>query len=72
MDRGIPMLERRPDGGDNWAIWQERAERARSRAEEISATNKGYKRRMLKLAKRYEQMANMAERAKEGLRPEVN
>ena len=54
------------------AIWQERAERARSRAEEVCATHKGSKRRMFKLAKRYEKMANMAEKAKEGLRPEVN
>jgi hypothetical protein len=39
---------------------------------EVCATHKGSKRRMLKLAKRYEQIANMAEKAKEGLRPEVS
>ena len=49
------------DWGHKLAIWQERAERARSRA--VGATDKGSKRRMLKLAKRYEQMAYMAERA---------
>jgi hypothetical protein len=60
------------DWEDKSAIWQDRAERARSRAEEVCATHKASKRRMLKLANRYEQMANMAEKAKEGLRPEVN
>ncbi len=49
------------DWGDNWTIWQERAERARSRA--VGVTHKYSKRRMLKLAKRYEQMANLSERA---------
>jgi hypothetical protein len=49
------------DWGDKSAIWQERAERARSRA--VGVTHKYSKRRMLKLAKRYEQMANMAETA---------
>jgi len=57
------------DLGDDYAgascrlgtIWQERAERARSRA--VGVTHKYSKRRMLKLAKRYEQMANLSERA---------
>jgi len=53
-------------------IWQERAERARGCAEKAqeradNATHIQFKRRMLKLAKRYEQMVNLAERAaKEG------
>jgi hypothetical protein len=49
------------DWGDKSAIWQERAERARSRA--VGVTHKYSKRRMLKLAKRYEQMASLAGRA---------
>jgi hypothetical protein len=49
------MQERRPDWGDNWTIWQKRAERARTIAEEVqdrapNATHIRFRRRMLKLA----------------------
>ena len=51
---------------DNRGIWQERAEQARRCAEQVReraqyATHIRNKRQILKLAKRYERMANLAE-----------
>jgi len=72
------MPERRSDWEDNRTIWQKRAEQARGYADQVqergrNATDKLFKRRMLRLANRYEQMANMAERAaKEELDRRVN
>jgi len=58
------MAARRAYLGDKSGIWQERAERVRKYAEEVrerAQYARLSKRQILKLAKRYERMANLAE-----------
>jgi hypothetical protein len=63
----MPALRHEPEHwGDKPRYWQQHAERARKRAQELQqraehAPRYLTKQRILKLAKRYEQMANLAE-----------
>jgi hypothetical protein len=61
------MTALRAYGGDKSGIWQERVERARRYAKEVReradhAVRTQSKQRLLKLAKRYERMANLTEK----------